>query len=422
LKSISAGIEADDRYRTVPEEKIVDMLLVAAFVREIEAGKKAAAQTRIASAIQNWIRLGLGHRLSQTGIRLFDPVEVINRMKWAGYHDLDDFWLNHFVAATRAFFAEWNQSADGHLCREPLRFSVNLRRSFDLTGISVGQKLRLRLPLPLSSSSYNAHVEPFALANLSARVSRSEGRLDFQFDAPLQPEVEIGAQIDFSTDGHSKDDLTRHHSQTTRDVYLRASEGFVRLTPRLLALSKTLAGSERDQLRIATKFFHYIVDELMCGLVHYDQVNTEAPGDWVLEHGWYDCQLGSALFVSLCRAQGIPARILSGHVTYRLAPGFHYWAEVWIDERGWTPFDFLAWDLSEAGRNQSWRTSFVGSIDYRFVTQCFPLAFTGQMSIRLPQAWHLLNAPFGEGMEIRFTELNGKLIYCDRITCRPYSR
>lgn len=154
----------------------------------------------------------------------------------------------------------------------------------------------------------------------------------------------------------------------------------------------------------------------MCGMVHYDQVNADAPGDWVLNAGWYDCQLGSALFASMCRAQGIPARILSGHMLYRLAPGFHYWAEVWIDELGWTPFDLLTWDLSKGGRDLAWRNCFVGKIDYRMVTQCFPLAFTGPMSVRFPPAWHLINAPFDGGMEINFTELDGKLIYCDRVT------
>jgi hypothetical protein len=105
-------------------------------------------------------------------------------------------------------------------------------------------------------------------------------------------------------------------------------------------------------------------------------------------------------------------------VMYRLAPGFHYWAEAWIEGRGWTPFDFLNWDLSKAGSDLQWRGSFVGAVDYRLVTQCFPLVCTGPMSVRFPPAWHLTNKAFSNGLEIRFAELDGKLIYSDRISCR----
>jgi hypothetical protein len=42
------------------------------------------------------------------------------------------------------------------------------------------------------------------------------------------------------------------------------------------------------------------------------------------------------------------------------------------------------------------------------------------MSVRFPSAWHLINAPSNGGMEINFTELGGKLIYCDRVTSQKH--
>jgi len=46
------------------------------------------------------------------------------------------------------------------------------------------------------------------------------------------------------------------------------------------------------------------------------------------------CQLVSALFASMCRARGIPARILGGFYLYRTFSTNHYWAEAWIDGQG----------------------------------------------------------------------------------------
>jgi hypothetical protein len=134
-----------------------------------------------------------------------------------------------------------------------------------------------------------------------------------------------------------------------------------------------------------------------------------------LDNGWYDCQLGSSLFIAICRARGIPARLASGYMLYDLAPGYHYWSEIWQDGHGWLPFDLLCWDLSAGGRDVPWRIHFAGAIDYRMVTQCLPLSFTGPMSVRFPPAWHLLNAPLDRGMIVHFTALDGEPIYSDQI-------
>src|SRR5438477_9575440 len=117
------------------------MLLVAAFVYDIEAGRRDAAVTRIRSFLEGWISLGLGYRMAPDGQRLFDPVEVINRFKWCGIQGLDEFWIDHFVAATRAFYCEWSsaESLRGFGRGKPARFAVDLRRRYDPTGIPPGQ-------------------------------------------------------------------------------------------------------------------------------------------------------------------------------------------------------------------------------------------------------------------------------------------
>ena len=422
LKDARPGIRTGAQYRTVGEPQIVDMLLVAAFVHELQAGQRSRAIAAVESALQTWVDLGLEFRISDNGERSFDPVEVVNFMKWAGFNGLDRFWTDHFVNTGRAFYREWSAEPSPKAPLEPARFTVNLRRNFDLSRFDRGQKLRLRLPLPLSCCSDDIEVSPVVSDELSPRLTRSDGRLDFQLTAPNQPMVEVAARISFTTDGRSRDNIEGTLPADQTELYLRPNEGLIRVTPRVDALSHALGGAGRSRLAIVTALWNYLIEELMCGMVHYDRVDAEAPGDWALDAGWYDCQLGSSLFVAMCRAQGIPARIMSGYMLYRLAPGFHYWTEVWIDGQGWIPFDFLTWDLSHGGRDTAWRGAFAGRIDYRMVTQCFPLAFTGPMSVRFPQAWHLLNAPSADGMEIRFTGLDGQLIYCDRISAERHAR
>ena len=418
------GSRTEARYRTVTEARIIDMLVLAGWVVELSAGRRFEAAASTAATLQNLISLGLGCRVSEHGERLFDPVEVVNCMKWAGLNDLDNFWNDRFVGTSRSVLREWNPTFEGGSKSRPdslvpARFGVTLRRRFDLSRFQHRAKVRLRLPLPLSTCVLgDIEVSPIIPNELSATVTRSDGRLDVQFAAPADPIVDIAAEFSFTTTGLSTDAKVGGLDPEEAELYLRPNEGLIRITPRIQALADKLSGRERISRNIVAALWSYVIDELNCGMAHYDQVNADAPGDWVLDTGWYDCQLGSALFASMCRARGVPARIMSGHVLYRPAPGFHYWTEIWIEGQGWTPFDLLSWDLSEAGRNSTWRDYFAGHIDYRMVTQCMPLAFTGPMSVRFPAGWHLITTPSSTGMETCFSELDGRLIYSDHVSVR----
>jgi transglutaminase-like putative cysteine protease len=226
--------------------------------------------------------------------------------------------------------------------------------------------------------------------------------------------LEIGADLSFTTDGAAQKSGIETLTPEERELYLRPAEGLIRVSPRIADLAATFAGADTS-LEVALNAWDFLLDELSCGMVRYDQVNPQTPGDWVLDNGWYDCQLGSSLFIAICRARGIPARLASGYMLYDLAPGYHYWSEIWQDGRGWLPFDLLCWDLSGGGRDIPWRTHFAGAVDYRMVTQCLPLSFTGPMSIRFPPAWHLLNAPLDRGMTVHFIALDGEPIYSDQV-------
>lgn len=407
------------KYRTISEADIIGSLLVAAQPNEVAQGQQDIAVARITAALDTWKRTGLGYARDAKNQCLFDPVEVVNHMKWAGLKGWDDFWARHFVRTGRLFAAEFMGSRatpehDGRPATE--RFHLTFLRCFDLRQLSNQRKVRLRLPLPLSEFASDICVTPVLPTGPSIRTTQSDGRLEFQFDGPCDSLVEIGGEIIFSANGYAINHSPNVLDAASREIHTRASEGLIKITPRIKDLALTL--TQKNPLETIKAFFNYIIDELSCGMVRYDQIDTDAPGDWVLDSGWYDCQLGSALFVSLCRALEIPSRLVSGHMLYRLGPGFHYWAEVWVPDRGWLPFDFLCWDLSEGGRDAPWREHFAGRVDCRMITQCLPLSFTGPMSIRFPSAWHLLNAPMPEGMRITFSELNGALIYSDELVVR----
>jgi len=81
--------------------------------------------------------------------------------------------------------------------------------------------------------------------------------------------------------------------------------------------------------------------------MHYEEQEEERGALWALENGAGDCSEYSYLFVALCRAAGIPARIQAGFAFHResetLEDG-HMWAEYYLQNYGWIPVD-VTWRL-----------------------------------------------------------------------------
>ncbi|WP_323991523.1 transglutaminase-like domain-containing protein [Nguyenibacter sp. L1] len=386
----------EDRYRTVDEDRVLDalVLLGAAFVDDQDAARATARQ-----ALDRWAASGLGVRRDDAGRRLFDPVEVVHHLKSAGWHGHDPFWDDHYVATSRRLV--------GALAEEPgPDITVTLRRTFNLRHTPpTGRTRRLRLSLPLQDRCEILALDP--LVPDGATHSLRDGRLEVQVPPSDAAEIDIGARIRFRP-------RAADAALPDPELYLRPGEGLIRLTDPVAALARHLAGDAPPPVAVKA-FWDYMIDQFLSGPVHYDQIPADAPLDWVLDVRCCDCQLGAALLVGLCRARGIPARLVSGYFLYRRSPTLHYWAEIWLDGQGWASFDFMSWDLSKGGQDSAWRDHFFARIDTRMITQCLPLAFTGAIGITIPPVWRILQTTQDDGVEIDMIDQDGLSVYKDHV-------
>lgn len=100
--------------------------------------------------------------------------------------------------------------------------------------------------------------------------------------------------------------------------------------------------------------------------VRYDKSGTGwGRGDslWVCDSKHGNCTDFHSLFISLVRAEGIPARFEIGFPlppdsTAGAIPGYHCWAEFYVDGTGWIPVD-----ISEAWQDPRKHDYFFGSVD-----------------------------------------------------------
>jgi transglutaminase-like putative cysteine protease len=108
--------------------------------------------------------------------------------------------------------------------------------------------------------------------------------------------------------------------------------------PEIQAAAKIIGGNdELDTIRNIMAFVHQKVR-----FSGYDE--TDHGALWALKNGKGDCTEFSDLFVALCRAKNIPARVWEGYLTDDIPKGDtakHIRAEAYTRKHGWVPFDAL---------------------------------------------------------------------------------
>jgi hypothetical protein len=118
-------------------------------------------------------------------------------------------------------------------------------------------------------------------------------------------------------------------------------------------------GSRGDRAATARGIYDWVVDN-----VTYKKVgNGWGNGDtfWACSERYGNCTDFHALFISLARTEGIPARFEMGFPVPPDRPagaigGYHCWVDFHLEETGWTPID-----ASEASKHPEKRELFYGS-------------------------------------------------------------
>ncbi len=143
---------------------------------------------------------------------------------------------------------------------------------------------------------------------------------------------------------------------------LRLDEKHMEVTPEIRQVANDLVGRETNPVLQAREFFQYVIDKSD----HYSKYGSMPKGQCL--GSAKECMLGTgdcctdqhALFIALCRARGIPCRLLYGS---RLKPenegkdhdpGYRCWPNFFAPGLGWVPLDISSADTAPAERAGEW--------------------------------------------------------------------
>lgn len=109
---------------------------------------------------------------------------------------------------------------------------------------------------------------------------------------------------------------------------------------KIKGLVHELAGNETNPLLNAKAFYNWIAGNIQYSYAREYSTLTNL-SDYCFGNRYGDCGQEAMLFITLCRAQGIPARWQTGWDLFPNSHDIHDWTEIYIAPYGWIPVD--AW-------------------------------------------------------------------------------
>jgi transglutaminase-like putative cysteine protease len=136
-------------------------------------------------------------------------------------------------------------------------------------------------------------------------------------------------------------------------------------TPEVKRLAREIIGDEKNSLEKALRVFRWVSANVpWCSEMEYSIIPNLSEKGLAARRG--DCGVQGMVFITLCRAAGVPARWQSGWQTKPGDWNMHDWSEFYVEPWGWLPADASYGVRDHADPRV--RDFFCGHMDpYRFI-------------------------------------------------------
>ena len=201
-----------------------------------------------------------------------------------------------------------------------------------------GARIRVHLPIPIEQGQ----VKNFKLLGTSLEpVCVSPGDYP-QRTVCMETTLEPGQEfwVEYEMENHvtyvGLEEEKAFEGEVSGELAACLEEQFphIRFTPYLRELTRQAVGQERNSLRKARKIYDYITTHVAYSFVRQYSTIANLP-EYMASGLKGDCGIYALLFITMCRAAGIPARWQSGLYATPLEIGCHDWAQFYAEPYGW---------------------------------------------------------------------------------------
>lgn len=225
---------------------------------------------------------------------------------------------------------------------------VELDLSYDFSVPGKTHRLRFVVVLPRTMPD-RQNILSTKYSPKPSRIFNENGNryAEFVFVKPnrrVKIEISIKAELfryDLFT-ARKKRARDRHEDHQLRD-FLRHEKYIEKDHDQIQEIANGIEG--QTEMDIVTNIYDYVIDNM-----EYTIPSKRNRGAVkALQSGKGDCTEYADLFVAICRAKNIPARVATGYtVGFSSTSLKHNWVEVYLQEYGWVPFDPSTGDIKNA--------------------------------------------------------------------------
>jgi len=217
--------------------------------------------------------------------------------------------------------------------QEVVTKNIEIRYTFNPVGKAKKVKFTCLIPNNLYLTQ---HIKNLTYSIPPKTVFTANGNKYAQFilDSLNQKiDLIINLTIDLYNKDFSSSNKKVKHLTHSLDLFL-INEEFIEISDStIINLSKKL---KRNKPLKTVKHIYQFVHEN----IKYSGYNSTSIGAAkTLKYGHGDCTEFTDLFVALCRASGIPAKVTVGYTTTFDNSPLHSWPEVYLNKYGWVRFD-----------------------------------------------------------------------------------
>lgn len=249
---------------------------------------------------------------------------------------------------------------------EAQKYSINYRVMVKNLA-SDKNNLHIILPLP-SNNQAQTLLERFKLAPLGilkrekkfnnlyaywkvVLEKNSSQTFEANFKIEVHP-INNSLNKSFKLSDYQKKDIRKYLKFLKSDKYMDSKN------KKIQSLARKLVGQEKSVAKILNILNNYVINHLDYGNPISGLYTTEE----ALSKDKVDCGGFDVLLGALCKALGIPVRIVSGFWAGYKENGMHAWLEILLPDGVWIPTDPSIEYLSKMGRTKKFaRLGFVGS-------------------------------------------------------------
>jgi len=156
----------------------------------------------------------------------------------------------------------------------------------------------------------------------------------------VKPESQFKVEINLKAEMYRYDLSTAQRREKKRlskglafADFLKEEKYVEKNDARIQQIAEGITGENESE--VVEKIYNYVIDNMEYG--GYKPKPAGATKALAQRKG--DCTEYTHLFVAICRAKNIPAKVISGYITKFDVTPRHNWAEVYLKEYGWVPFD-----------------------------------------------------------------------------------